>query len=69
MSKEACDVLCTVNDEEFCGGRYAASVFWAVGNSVLSADERAAGLNGKVDFLSLYDDYATNERLVWFLLV
>ena len=69
LSKEACDVRCTVNDEEFCGGRYTASVFWAVGYSVLSADERAAGLNGKVDSLFLYDNYATNERRVCFLLV
>ena len=45
LPKGTCDVRCAVNDEEFCGGKTATSVFWAVGGSVLSADERAAGLN------------------------
>ena len=43
---EACDVPCNVNEEERCGGKTAASIFLAVARSILSADERAAGLNG-----------------------
>ena len=69
LPKEACDVRCSVNDEEFCGGKNAASVFWAVGSSASPADERAAELNGESDSLFLYDNCATNERLVSFKLV
>ena len=47
LPAEACDVPCVVNDEELCGGKTAASLFVAVAGSILSADERAAGLNGK----------------------
>jgi len=47
LPKEACNIRCAINDEEFCGGRAAASVFWAVGSLILSADEGAAALNGK----------------------
>lgn len=47
LPKEACNIRCAINHDEFCGGRTAASVFWAVGSLILSADERAAELNGK----------------------
>lgn len=47
LPSEACDVPCSVNNEERCGGRTAASIFLAVARSTLSADERAAGLNGE----------------------
>ena len=47
LQAEACDVPCSVNDEERCGGKTAASIFLAVAQSILSADERAAGLNGE----------------------
>ena len=47
LSVEACDVPCSVNDEEQCGGKTAVSIFLAVGRSILSDDERAAGLNGE----------------------
>lgn len=53
----ACDVPCSVNDEERCGGNTAVSIFLAVARSILSADERAAGLNGECtrDCLKLTD--------------
>lgn len=47
LPAEACDVPCSVNDEERCGGKTATSIFLAVAKSILSADERAAGLNGE----------------------
>lgn len=47
LPKEACNIRCAISDEEFCGGRAAASVFWAVGSLILAADERAAELSGK----------------------
>ena len=47
VPNEVCDVPCVVNDEELCGGNASASVFWAVASSILSADEKAAGLNGE----------------------
>lgn len=47
LPAEACDIPCNVNDEERCGGKTAASIFLAVARSILSADERTAGLNGE----------------------
>ena len=54
---QACDVPCSVNDEERCGGRTAASIFLAVAQSILSADERDAGLNGESTRLYLKETY------------
>lgn len=54
LPKEACNIPCSVNNDELCGGKTASSVFWAVGGgSILSDDERASGLNGELGFLGL----------------
>lgn len=61
----ACDVPCSVNDEERCGGNTAVSIFLAVARSISSADERAAGLNGECtrDCLKLTDKGTKKKKI------
>lgn len=42
-----CDVLCSVNDEECCGGNIVVLIFLVVVRFILFVDERVVGLNGE----------------------
>ena len=50
LAVQDCDIPCMVNENELCGGKNAASLYWAAGSSLLLADERDAGLHGRHKF-------------------
>ena len=47
LPTSSCNVRCVFNEEDFCGGKNAVSLFYAVGSSILSADENSKGITGE----------------------
>lgn len=61
-----CDVLCSVNDEECCGGNIVVLIFLVVVRFILFVDERVVGLNGECiwDCLKLIDKGIKKKKIL-----
>ena len=47
LPTSSCNVRCVLNEEDFCGGKNAVSLFYAVASSILSADENSERTAGE----------------------
>ena len=57
LPTSSCNVRCVFNEEDFCGGKNAVSLFYAVGSSILSADENSEGITGERAICLLFNCY------------
>ena len=57
LPTSSCNVRCVFSEEDFCGGKNAVSLFYAVGSSILSADENSEGITGERAICLLFNCY------------